>query len=157
MASTLAALNGHLAAGPHHLHGKIAAADAGKPAPTMPTVVASPAVAAAPGAIGLNPAAVLQASRAAQSAGLAPKRVYRNLSVPELYEMALRHEPDTRLAATGALCVVSGEKTGALSGRVLGLVRIWRGGPRGYVVAVSRAASSNGLGAFACARGEASG
>jgi len=48
----------------------------------------------------------------AQESGLSPKLVYRNLSVPELYEYALKYETDTRLVSTGALAAVSYEKTG---------------------------------------------
>lgn len=36
----------------------------------------------------------------------------RNLSVPELYEEALKYETDTRLASSGALVTQSGDKTG---------------------------------------------
>lgn len=40
------------------------------------------------------------------------EEVYRNLSVPELYEMALRHEKGTAISDAGALLVYSGKKTG---------------------------------------------
>ncbi|MEW5309283.1 MAG: hypothetical protein WDW38_001179 [Sanguina aurantia] len=45
-------------------------------------------------------------------AGLTPKQVHRNLSVPELIEKALHSEFDTRLMSTGALAATSGDKTG---------------------------------------------
>lgn len=38
--------------------------------------------------------------------------VYRNLSTPELYEIALRFEKGSAISSVGALCVLSGEKTG---------------------------------------------
>ncbi|MCG8331464.1 MAG: phosphoenolpyruvate carboxykinase (ATP) [Chitinophagales bacterium] len=38
--------------------------------------------------------------------------IYRNLSVPELYEIALRTEKGSAISDTGALLVYSGEKTG---------------------------------------------
>ncbi|KAI8462671.1 MAG: phosphoenolpyruvate carboxykinase, splice variant [Monoraphidium minutum] len=44
--------------------------------------------------------------------GLSPRRVYRNLPVPALYELALKHEPGTIVTSTGALATVSGAKTG---------------------------------------------
>lgn len=47
------------------------------------------------------------------NAGLTPKQVHRNLSVPELIEKALHTEEDTRLMSTGALAATSGDKTGA--------------------------------------------
>ncbi|NND08759.1 MAG: phosphoenolpyruvate carboxykinase (ATP) [Saprospiraceae bacterium] len=40
------------------------------------------------------------------------KNVHRNLSVPELYEIALRHEEGTAISDKGALLVYSGKKTG---------------------------------------------
>lgn len=40
------------------------------------------------------------------------KNVHRNLSVPELYEIALRHEKGTAISDEGALLVYSGTKTG---------------------------------------------
>ncbi len=43
--------------------------------------------------------------------GIHVKTVYRNLAVPELYELALK-EPGTTIADTGALIAYSGEKTG---------------------------------------------
>jgi len=38
--------------------------------------------------------------------------IYRNTSVPELYEIALRNEKGTAISDVGALLVYSGEKTG---------------------------------------------
>ena len=38
--------------------------------------------------------------------------IHRNTSVPELYEIALRHEKGTAISDVGALLVYSGEKTG---------------------------------------------
>ncbi|MFG0296072.1 MAG: phosphoenolpyruvate carboxykinase (ATP), partial [Maioricimonas sp. JB045] len=40
------------------------------------------------------------------------KNVYRNLAPSTLYEEAIRHEPGTTIADTGALIAYSGEKTG---------------------------------------------
>ncbi len=40
------------------------------------------------------------------------KEVYRNTSTPELYEIALRTEKGSAISDMGALCVLSGEKTG---------------------------------------------
>ncbi|KAG1676081.1 hypothetical protein FOA52_014946 [Chlamydomonas sp. UWO 241] len=45
-------------------------------------------------------------------AGLDPKAVYRNLSVPELYELALSTEKDSRLSSNGALMADSYKKKG---------------------------------------------
>lgn len=58
-----------------------------------------------------NPEFLLK-SRHAQAAGLQPKIVYRNLAVSQLYEMALKYEPDTAIVSSGALAAVSYEKTG---------------------------------------------
>ena len=44
--------------------------------------------------------------------GIEVKEIYRNTSVPALYEIALRHEKGTAISDTGALLVYSGEKTG---------------------------------------------
>ncbi|KIZ05455.1 phosphoenolpyruvate carboxykinase (ATP) [Monoraphidium neglectum] len=44
--------------------------------------------------------------------GLNPKKVFRNLPVARLYELALKHEPGTIITSTGALATVSGAKTG---------------------------------------------
>lgn len=51
-------------------------------------------------------------SKSVKEAGLKPKTVYRNVSVPQLYEMALKYETDTRIVASGALAAISYEKTG---------------------------------------------
>ena len=51
-------------------------------------------------------------SKHSMEAGLKPKVVHHNLSVCELYEMALRWEPGTHVVNSGALATVSGEKTG---------------------------------------------
>ena len=40
------------------------------------------------------------------------RRVRRNLPPPTLYEEAIRHDPSTRIADSGALVAYSGEKTG---------------------------------------------
>ncbi|KAL4443900.1 hypothetical protein ABPG75_011637 [Micractinium tetrahymenae] len=44
--------------------------------------------------------------------GLKPVVVYHNLSVPELYEHALKYEPSTHIVASGAIATLSGAKTG---------------------------------------------
>jgi phosphoenolpyruvate carboxykinase (ATP) len=44
--------------------------------------------------------------------GIEIKKVYRNSSVPVLYEMGLRQEKGTAISDVGALLVYSGEKTG---------------------------------------------
>ena len=44
--------------------------------------------------------------------GIDPARVYYNTSVPVLYEEALRYEEGTMITSTGALAMLSGEKTG---------------------------------------------
>lgn len=44
--------------------------------------------------------------------GISTERIYRNSSVPELYELALRNEKQTAVSDVGALLVYSGEKTG---------------------------------------------
>ncbi|KAI3429628.1 hypothetical protein D9Q98_005714 [Chlorella vulgaris] len=44
--------------------------------------------------------------------GLKPVVVYHNLSVPELYEHALKYEPSSHIVASGALATLSGAKTG---------------------------------------------
>ncbi|KAF5827858.1 phosphoenolpyruvate carboxykinase, splice variant [Dunaliella salina] len=54
----------------------------------------------------------LLACEHAKAAGLKPRICYRNLAVPQLYEMALKHEHDTALVSSGALAASSGEKTG---------------------------------------------
>lgn len=59
---------------------------------------------------GHDPSFLLEC-KAARESGLAPKVVFRNLSVPELYEKALQ-EPDTHVVSSGALATTSGEKTG---------------------------------------------
>ena len=38
--------------------------------------------------------------------------MYHNLSVPELYEHALKYEPSTHIVHAGALATLSGAKTG---------------------------------------------
>ncbi|MCB0664811.1 MAG: phosphoenolpyruvate carboxykinase (ATP), partial [Saprospiraceae bacterium] len=40
------------------------------------------------------------------------EEIHRNLSIPELYEIALRNEKGTAISDTGALLVYSGKKTG---------------------------------------------
>ena len=40
------------------------------------------------------------------------KEIWRNASVPKLYELALIHEKQSAISNTGALMVYSGEKTG---------------------------------------------
>lgn len=47
-----------------------------------------------------------------QSVGLTAETVLRNLSPAELYEEAIRHEPGTSIADSGALIAYSGDKTG---------------------------------------------
>lgn len=54
----------------------------------------------------------LQESEHAKAAGLKPKIVYRNLAVSQLYEMALKYEPDSAIVSSGALAALSYEKTG---------------------------------------------
>ncbi|GLC33097.1 hypothetical protein PLESTB_000370700 [Pleodorina starrii] len=54
----------------------------------------------------------LMDSKFTKEAGLAPHVVYRNLSTPELYEMALAFEPGTHITSTGALATKSGAKMG---------------------------------------------
>ncbi|QDU38642.1 Phosphoenolpyruvate carboxykinase [ATP] [Maioricimonas rarisocia] len=44
--------------------------------------------------------------------GIGVRDVYRNLAPSTLYEEAIRHEPGTTIADTGALIAYSGEKTG---------------------------------------------
>lgn len=44
--------------------------------------------------------------------GLTPERVYRNISVGQLYEHALAHEDGSVVASSGALIAMSGKKTG---------------------------------------------
>ncbi len=44
--------------------------------------------------------------------GITVETVYRNTPPAVLYELALRHEPGTAIAANGALVALSGEKTG---------------------------------------------
>jgi phosphoenolpyruvate carboxykinase (ATP) len=44
--------------------------------------------------------------------GLHTKRLYRNASVPLLYEQALARETGSALTSTGALVTSSGSKTG---------------------------------------------
>uniref|UniRef100_A0A7R9VPY4 phosphoenolpyruvate carboxykinase (ATP) n=1 Tax=Chlamydomonas euryale TaxID=1486919 RepID=A0A7R9VPY4_9CHLO len=51
-------------------------------------------------------------SKHAKEAGLNPKTVYRNLTVAELYELALLQERHTRLSSTGALMTNSSVKKG---------------------------------------------
>jgi phosphoenolpyruvate carboxykinase (ATP) len=51
-------------------------------------------------------------SKHAQESGLKPVICYRNLAVSQLYEMALKFEPDTAVVSTGALSALSYEKTG---------------------------------------------
>ncbi|CAI7930737.1 unnamed protein product [Closterium sp. NIES-54] len=45
-------------------------------------------------------------------AKLEPKEVLHNLSVAELYEQAIAHEEGNFIVSTGALCAISGQKTG---------------------------------------------
>mmetsp|Transcript_11436 Transcript_11436/g.20176 ORF Transcript_11436/g.20176 Transcript_11436/m.20176 type:complete len:559 (+) Transcript_11436:95-1771(+) len=54
----------------------------------------------------------LLACKHAQESGLKPTKCYRNLGVGQLYEMALKFEPDSAITSTGALAAVSYEKTG---------------------------------------------
>ncbi|KAG2423215.1 hypothetical protein HXX76_015472 [Chlamydomonas incerta] len=51
-------------------------------------------------------------SKYTKESGLQPRVVFRNLTTPQLYEMALAHEPGTHITSTGALATLSGEKTG---------------------------------------------
>ncbi|KAG2427717.1 hypothetical protein HYH02_014548 [Chlamydomonas schloesseri] len=51
-------------------------------------------------------------SKFTKECGLEPRVVFRNLTTPQLYEMALAHEPGTHITSTGALATLSGEKTG---------------------------------------------
>jgi len=51
-------------------------------------------------------------TKALQSHGIHVEDVVRNASVAELYEAALCHERGSRIAASGALVALSGEKTG---------------------------------------------
>ena len=44
--------------------------------------------------------------------GLEVQDIYRNTSVPALYEIGLRREKGTAISDVGALLVYSGEKTG---------------------------------------------
>lgn len=44
--------------------------------------------------------------------GIVKPAVYRNLSVPQLYEMALKYEEGSKISNKGSLLVYSGEKTG---------------------------------------------
>lgn len=44
--------------------------------------------------------------------GITKPKIYRNLSVPRLYEMALKNEKGSAISDKGALLVYSGEKTG---------------------------------------------
>lgn len=67
----------------------------------------------------MSPKPVAPAWLGINDAGLTPIHVYRNLSVPELIEHALKIEPDTRLMSTGALAATSGDKTGACSIRTV--------------------------------------
>ena len=48
--------------------------------------------------------------------GIDGPEVFRNLSVPELYELAIVHEPGTQIASSGALVAYSGAKTGRSPG-----------------------------------------
>lgn len=51
-------------------------------------------------------------SKPQTDAGLKPTCVFHNLSVAELYEKALAHEPGTHIVSSGALATLSGAKTG---------------------------------------------
>ena len=44
--------------------------------------------------------------------GIDTEKIYRNTSVPELYEIAIRYENQSAISDVGALLVYSGEKTG---------------------------------------------
>ena len=44
--------------------------------------------------------------------GIDVEDIFRNTSVPQLYEIALRREKGTAISDVGALLVYSGEKTG---------------------------------------------
>ena len=44
--------------------------------------------------------------------GIEVKEIYRNSSVPVLYELGLQQEEGTAISDVGALLVYSGEKTG---------------------------------------------
>ena len=46
-------------------------------------------------------------------AGLKPTCVYYNLSVAELYEKALAHEPGTHIVSSGGLATLSGANEAA--------------------------------------------
>ncbi len=47
-----------------------------------------------------------------EKVGITQPKIYRNLSVPKLYEMALKNEKGSIISDKGALLVYSGEKTG---------------------------------------------
>lgn len=47
-----------------------------------------------------------------QQYGIEIQKIYRNLSIPRLYERGLRHEKGTVISNVGALITYSGEKTG---------------------------------------------
>ena len=46
------------------------------------------------------------------ASGITVSRILRNAAPARLYEEALRYEPDTAIASTGALVALSGKKTG---------------------------------------------
>ncbi|GIL76342.1 hypothetical protein Vretimale_5908 [Volvox reticuliferus] len=54
----------------------------------------------------------LMDSKFTKESGLAPNVVFRNLSTPQLYELALAFEPGTHITSTGALATKSGAKMG---------------------------------------------
>jgi len=56
--------------------------------------------------------AFLLSSKFTKEAGLNPQVVYRNLSAPQLYELALAFEPGTHITSSGALATRSGAKMG---------------------------------------------
>ncbi|GFR50520.1 hypothetical protein Agub_g12789 [Astrephomene gubernaculifera] len=60
---------------------------------------------------GSDPSFLLD-SRHTKESGLSPVVVHRNLSPPQLYELALAFEPGTFLTSTGALATQSGAKMG---------------------------------------------
>jgi phosphoenolpyruvate carboxykinase (ATP) len=44
--------------------------------------------------------------------GITVKKIFRNASPGQLYELGLQNEPGTAISSTGALMAYSGEKTG---------------------------------------------
>lgn len=56
--------------------------------------------------------AVMGKTFSLQQYGIETQKVYRNISIPRLYERGLRHEKGTKISNVGALITYSGEKTG---------------------------------------------